>query len=299
LVQRTYGMINLTGLFFILFVLFFHPTFLLIVLVYQFISLIASIAIYFIAKGQMKKLEIKVLENKFDLNLFSIVWNSAWKNGVTSIISGSIKHLSALLIAQWFPAVISASFLFTKRIFDILEKFTAMTYMARLPNIAQLRSRGLYSELNTYLRQTMILSFAVFITGYLAFITMGDFILGFIQNNVNLGSTALIILFSFSTLFSRWTGIMMSVSDQSNKIIEHKNALIIFVVFFISMMFLYEDLQLLAFPIAHLIALLSTIPFIIKQVYKYIGTSFIRFERYVFLPILALLLLINLIYSAL
>ena len=299
LVQKTYGLINLTGLFFILFVLFFHPTFLLIVLVYQFISLTASISIYFLAKDQMKKLEIKVLENKFDLNLFSIVWNSAWKNGLTSIISGSIKHFSALLIAQWFPPLISASFLFTKRIFDILEKFTAMTYMARLPNIAQLRSRGLHSDLNTYLRQTMILSFAVFISGYLAFITIGDFILGFIQNNVNLGSTALIILFSFSSLISRWTGIMMSVSDQSNNIIEHKNALIIFAVFFTSIMFLYKDLQLLAFPTASLIALLCTIPFIIKQVYKHIDTSFIRFERYVFLPTLALLILINSIYSAL
>ena len=91
----------------------------------------------------------------------------------------------------------------------------------------------------------------------------------------------------------------MSVSDQSNNIIEHKNALIIFAVFFTSIMFLYKDLQLLAFPTASLIALLCTIPFIIKQVYKHIDTSFIRFERYVFLPTLALLILINSIYSAL
>ena len=296
IIQRTFGVVNLIGLLLILIVLFYHPTFLSIVLVYQSISLSASILIYFTAKKKLRQMNIVSTRQKFDFNLFSIVWDSAWKNGLTSIISGCLKHFSALLIAQWFSPVQSASFLFTKRIFDILEKFTAMTFTARLPYIAQLRSRGLYIELKLLLKQTILISFAVFILGYITLITMGEFILGFIQSNVNLGTPTLIILFSVATFLSRWSGIMVSVSNQSNKIIEHKNAVIIFFVFTASLLLLYKSLSLLAFPMANIIALITAMPLIIYQVYKTIDTSFYRFERFVFLPAFALLLLINLIY---
>lgn len=296
LTQRVMGLCNLLGLIPILLVLYLYPSLSNIVIIYQLVLFSSSFFVFFKARQFHKNSAASEIPTQIDKNVILVVWDSAWKNGLTSVVSGGMKHLSSLLIAQWFSPSISASFLLTKKFFDILEKFTVLSFTARLPNVSFLKAQKKLGQLNLILKQTIRLCFGVFISGYISIIVFGKKILVLLDSNVLLGGTLLIILFSFSTFISRWSGIMLSISNQSNNIIEHRNALIVFFVFFGLLTLTYEKFGLLSFPFSHILALLVTSPLIIKNVYVPLGTDFLSFEKKVFIPCFSLLVLLNFIY---
>ncbi len=296
LVQRILGIVNLIGLFFILGVLFIYPTLISIVLVYQLITVCATVIVVYFAKKELISLTVDKSFDKFDKELFSIVWESAWKSGITTIIANVVKHISAILVSQLFTPAISASFLFTKRIFDILERFTMTTFQARIPAIAQLRGRGDIGRLIPFLKQTQYISYGVFLIGYLIFIIAGDKILSLIKSNVAIGNYDLIILFSFSAFFTRWAGMTLATSNQANHVVEHIIITTSSIVFFIIIFLFYDVMTINVFPFAQMISMIVIIPIIAKQVYSTLHTSFLKYEKFVLFPIFGLLLLINLIY---
>jgi len=250
---------------------------------------------YFAIK-RIKSLNIKQKFDQINPAYISLVWESAWKNCMTAIISKSIFHISSILAVQWFSPTQSASFQFTKRLFDVIETFTMTTFYARIPSIAKLRGRGNFSVLIPLVKQTQWMAYLVFLTGYSVLLFLGKDALILINSEIELGSSTLIILFSLSTFFSRWTGMALALSNQSNHIIEHICILFVGIVFFI-MIYLFNDaLGVNVFPFAMLFALLCSIPFVVKQVYPVIGTSFFLFESKCMLPALCALILIDSIY---
>ena len=199
--QRVMGLCNLLGLIPILWVLYLYPTLSNIVIVYQLVLFSSSFFVFLKAKHFYKTSKANKTYSKFDKKIISVVWDSAWKNGFTSVVSGGMKHLSSLLIAQWFLPAVSASFLLTKKLFDILEKFTVLSFTARLPNVSFLKAQKKLEQLNLILKQTIRLCFGVFILGYTIMIVFGERILVLFESNVSMGGMLLIILFSFLLFF--------------------------------------------------------------------------------------------------
>lgn len=296
LVQRITGIVNLIGLIFILGVLLIYPTLVSIVFVYQMVSLSVLVSVVYFAKKEFANMSIQKQSNSFDKELFSIVWESAWKSGITTVIANVVKHISAILVVQFFTPAISASFLFTKRIFDIIERFTMTTFQARIPTIAKYRGQGDFDMLMPYLRQTQYISYGVYLVGYIFLLVGGEFILSLISSNVNLGSYSLIILFSLATFMSRWGGMTLSISNQSNQVVEHINAMVVAIVFFSVVFIFYKTLGIDVFPFAQTVSMIVVAPFIIKLVYKNLHTTFWDYEKKVFIPMCGILTLINLIY---
>lgn len=296
LVQRITGLVMLVGLSLILGVLLFYPNFISIILVYHFVYISVLFVIIYYAKKEIRKRSIIKHSNSFDKELFSVVWESAWKSGITTITSSVVKNISAILVNHYFTPTVSASFLFTKRIFDIIERFTMTTFNSRLPVIAKIRGQGNLNKLIPFLRQTQWISYGVFILGYVILLIGGENILTLIDSNVTLGSFSLIILFSISKFISRWSGMTLSISNQSNHVVEHINAIITSVVYF-SVIFLgIKYIGLEVFPLALLVSMLVVKPVIIKLVYNTINTTYWKYEKKVFIPAFGLLLLINILY---
>ncbi|WP_420316810.1 hypothetical protein [Ekhidna sp.] len=296
LTQRIIGITNLIGLVLIIVVLFSYPSLLSIVLVYQFILIAASLitAIYY--KRTFNQLGIKALESRFDKSLFIVVWDSAWKSGITVVISAVVKNISSILVAQLFSPQAASPFLLTKRVFDILERFTSATFQSKIPVISRLRGRGDFERLIPTILRVQYLSFGVFILGYISLLFFGDKILALIDSNVGLGSIELIMLFSISAFLNRWSGFGLAISNQANQVIEHINATLVLIVFFSVFFIGYESWGVLIFPVAQTIAILFTVPLLIKRVYKTMGTTFLRFEKNLLLPLLSVVVLINIIY---
>ncbi|MGL1887879.1 MAG: hypothetical protein OCD76_15295 [Reichenbachiella sp.] len=293
LVQRVLGIVNLVGLGLIMLVLLFYPTLLSIVFIYQLVNLAGTLMVTFFGRRQFLEIKDPLVKAKIDKELFSIVWDSAWKSGITTVLGNIIKHISAVLVAQLFVAAESASFLFTKRIFDIIERFTMATFQAKIPLIAKFRGNGDFNKLFPTLRKTQYISYGIFMFGYIIFILIGENLLSFVSSNVKLGSVSMIILFSFSSFISRWGGMSLSVSNQSNKVVEHLNIMVIAVAFFISIYLFYDVVGILVFPLSQIIAMIISMPLIAYLVYPTLHTNFISYEKRMMLPILALLILIN------
>ena len=147
-----------------------------------------------------------------------------------------------------------------------------------------------------YLRQTQYISYGVYLIGYATLLIGGEYILSLISSNVNLGSYSLIILFSLATFMSRWGGMTLSISNQSNHVVEHINAIVVAIVFFSVVLLAYDVLGIEVFPFAQTVAMIAVAPFIIKLTYKNLHTTFWNYEKKVFIPLFGVLILINLIY---
>ena len=92
-----------------------------------------AMSLFFIAKKEIRNLGIINVRNfKFHYSVFILVWES-WKSTITNISSNIINNISGILVANYFNTAQSATFLFTKRIFNVIESFTQTTFQARLP----------------------------------------------------------------------------------------------------------------------------------------------------------------------
>jgi len=297
LINRIQGLVNLIGLILILYVLFFIPSLINIILVYKSIALLSIFVIFIFANKEFNSI-IKTTNIKyiFDKNLFLIVWENTWKSGTTSILANIIRHMSALIVSQLFTVSTSAMFLFTKQIFDIIEHFTTTTFYAKVPYLTTLRSRGNLIDFNTSLLKIQYISYGVFFIGYIGLIIFGDTILSMIKSNVQLGNVELIILFSYASFFARWAGLTSMISNMANHVVDYKLFLIIIVVYFILIFSLYEIIGIEIFPIATILGFIVGAPILIKYVYSTFDTTFIKYEKKVSIPLLALLTLINIAY---
>jgi hypothetical protein len=296
LVQRIVGLVNIIGLIFILGVLFQYPTLVSIVFVYQLVALSTTVTIILFARKELKSLGIQKQMIGLDKSLFTIVWKSAWKSGITSLLANIVKHISAIIISQLFAPAQSASFLFTKKLFDVIERFTMISFQARIPVIARLRGRGDFHSLIPYLRQTQYISFGVFIICYFMLLLFGETLLILIKGNVQLGSVSLFILFSFATFLGRWGGMNLAIANQANHVVEHLNAILGSTVFFIVIYLFYDNLGINVFPFAQIMGFFFVLFLFIKNVYPTLNTTFISYEKKVMFPFLSILILINVSY---
>lgn len=296
LVHRIIASVNLVGMLLILMVLLYCPTLLTVVCVYQFIVVLTSLSIAFFSRKKLVALGLNLSFSRFDKNVFILVWESAWKSGSTNILAIIVRHSSSVFVAQYFPPIQAGSYLFTKRLFDVLERFTMVSFQSRLPNIASLRGRGDLVRLLPFLKQTQYLAYAVFLLGYFVLLFFGEKIILLINSNVEIGAFPLLCLFSFATLMSRWGSMSLSLSTQSNHVVEHLSAIVYFVVFFVSLFLTYNIYGVNAFPLSQLIAMIFNIPVIMKTVYGTISTSFFEYEKSTLFPAVLILSLLNIAY---
>ncbi|SMD34356.1 hypothetical protein SAMN04488029_1964 [Reichenbachiella faecimaris] len=296
LVQRSLGIVNLVGLGLTILVLILYPTLISIVLIYQIVTLSGALVLVFLGKKEYNKLKTTSRVQRFDKHLFKLVWDSAWKSGITTVIANVLKHISAVLVAQLFTTSQSASFLFTKKIFDILERFTMATFQSKIPVIAKYRALADFKLLMLILFKSQIISYLVYLVGYIGLITIGQDVLSLLNSNVELGDMKMIMLFSFSSFLMRWSGMSLAISNQSNNVIEHLNAGMVAVFFFASLYLLYDILGILVFPMSHIISLIGSMPIIAPMVYKSLHTNFLSYERNKMIPAFIALIVINIIY---
>lgn len=296
LVNRIITLGNLLGIIIVVLVSIYAAGLFSIFLVVQLITILNGVACFYMSKRVNGNFLQKLPKSSFRKDVFIVVWDSAWKSGTTTIVANIIKHISGVIVAQIFTPSVSATFLLTKRLFDILETFTQVTFQAKIPEVASLRGMGDFERLIPLLKKVLYVSYGVFLSGVVVILFLGQDILNLIKGNIELGGPILLIAFCFSSLVNRWGGINLAISNQANHIIEHISAIIVFFVYFLFIILFYKSLGMLVFPLAMLISGICTAPLIIKRVYKTLNTTFFKFEMKIFMPVLVALILISLIY---
>jgi len=292
LVQRIISIVNLFGLFVILLVLIFIPSLFSITLIYQLISMITFLTIAYFSSKNIKNLNLNIHILSFDKDIFLLIWATAKKSLYTTILANIVKHISSIIVAQLLSPAQSASFQFTKRIFDVIERFTITTFQAKLPVFARLRGRGDISSFTQLLLKTQYITYFIFLLGYMSFLFFGNYIVNFIGSKVELYNE-LIVLFGFSVLITRWVGMNLAVSNQANSVIEHFVITLSSIIYFVLIYLFIDTLDFYIFPIAQLIAMLLISPIIIKKVYPTYNTNFFSYEYKIFIPLILIMIIIS------
>ncbi len=296
LINRINTVVSFIGIISVVLVSIYSLNLFNIFFVVQLITLFNGFCYYYAARIVNNNFLKKIPKSFFKKEVFNVVWDSAWKSGATTIIANIIRHVSGIIVAQLFTPLVSASFLFTKRLFDILEGFTQVTFQAKIPEIASLRGRGDFHNLTPLLRKVLYISYMVLLLGVIGILFLGQDILDLIKGNIELGEPLLLVAFSFASLLSRWGGVNLAISNQANNVIEHINALIVFFIYFLFILIFYKILGIIVFPLALIISSIATAPLIIKKTYKTFNTTFLNFEKRMFIPVFVILIIINLVY---
>ena len=293
-VQKIMSVINMLGFFAILFSIYFYGEFLSIIIVQQTITTSALLFVFVYSQYILKILGINKIKTCFERNIFSHIYESAWKTGVSSLSATAIKNTSSILAVQYFPVDQSVTFQFTKRVFDIFEQFISLSMTARIPNLAILRGTGKLNEFKSFFKQTQNICYAIFFLGYILLILFGNKFLVYIGSNLELGSLILLILFSLNTILSRWGAMTHIATNMGNNVIEQKTgtiSLVVFIIFLIIFLEIYNSIN--TFAVALILAQLATIPIIKNYSYATMKTSFYEYEKNMLFRYFILLVLLN------
>ena len=158
----------------ILIVLLLNPTLINIIAAYQSLGLLNLLFMMRLAKKVNNSLLTRLPKMSFQKKIFKVVFETAWKSGVTTVIATTIKHISGVLVSNLMSPTQSAPFLFTKRIFEIIDQFTMAVFKAMIPRMALLRGQGDFKVFIPLVRTLFYLAYGTFIISYLSFIIFGN-----------------------------------------------------------------------------------------------------------------------------
>ena len=291
--QKIIASTNLVGAIFIIICIISSAKLLLMITVQQLILTFSYVLLACAASKKLKGIGIKNIRVNYSPYLFKIVFDAAWKMGISAINSALLRNLSAILVVQFFPTEKSVTFQFIKRFFDIVEQFSIISITARIPMLASLRSRGKIQEFTNLLLQTQNISYAVFFLGYVGIIFFAEFIVGLFDINVFFGDKILIITFSYACILNRWGGMMMITSNQANLVIAHVVAAILSLGYLIILISFLDNGNL---AMAMIFGQILTVPYIARRTYATFSSNFLDFEIKQGIPYLVLLTIINVFY---
>lgn len=274
-------------------VLLIYPSILLLTISASIATLITIMQYYLYFKKYSRK-RIKI--TSLNKDLFVVIWESAWKSGVTKIIAPIISHVNGLIFAQIASPQLSSSYLITERVFRILQNVTMLTFNVYIPTISRLRSKFEITKVNALISKAGLLGYGIFVIGYVVFIAMGESLIVTIRSSVEFASPQIIILFSFAYLLSRIGGFQLNLANQANRIIEHK-AIIIYAVVYFGLLLIYMDnIDMWIFPFAMIVAQIASFIYTAKISYSLYNTNIIAAEKFAFLPPAIILSAINIVY---
>lgn len=236
----------------------------------------------------------KIKFSRFRKDLFLIIWESAWKSGVTKLLAPIIQRISGIIFAQIASPGLSGSYLLTERVFNILQSFSIITVNTYIPQISRMRGQNMFPELTRYIYKIGTLSYSVFLLGYIVVAFFGTAMLNLIDSETTLASPLILVLFSYAYLLQRLGGFQANLANQANNVIEHKAISIYAIVFFGFLLLMSSSLEMWVFPTAMILAQIVAGIYTFTYSYPMYRTTFWGTEKYGFVPIVILLSIINL-----
>lgn len=277
---------------------YFTPSMLLILIILQGVQLSSSLTMYIAAGLQLKQggYEVSYATDTNYKRYFKLVWTNSKKSGFTQLIALCSKYSVGLIGAQLFDPRLSASFLFTFKLFETIEAIVAAVVSAKNPEMIRVRGKGLLSEYRSIVKNVERLGFLLYVIGYITLIMIVTPALSYFDSNLELLPSSIIAILSYAFIFNRLTGIQLNCTNHANYVIEHKAAFIYFVVFLLGLCIGSFYFGIYAIPLALFFAAANNMLFVLPKTYEVYGEDFWSFERMCFIPVFFFISCINIIY---
>lgn len=228
----------------------------------------------------------------WDSGVFTVIWQSAWKNGLTGVLTLGLIQATGIIQAQSGNATATATYVFTLRIVTLLGQLSQAPFLSKLPELARLRAAGDTVKLFSLLRRGMLLAHWSLVGGLVVLPLVAPPVLTWLKSRSVEFDPVLWGLFSLNLFFERWSGMLQQVRNLTNRPLEHYGMFGYFGVNLTVLLLTHDALEMYAFPVAMLAAqLLFAIWLGSVAAYRTLRVKPLNFERGLALPAFAVLAL--------
>ena len=220
----------------------------------QFWVLLNTLRNFLLIRYINNKDNLNLVKNVFDREVFLKVWPSAWRSGIGVFLSSGIINLSGILYAQVASSKASASYLICVRLFQTLINFSNAPFYSKLPVFAKTYAQNKNEFLLGMLNKSMFLTLACYVAGASMIILFGENLLFILKSDVQLPGALFVICFALSFFFERVGAMYLQIHSLKNYIIWHFVNCMNLILILTFVVFLYNYLGFISFPVGMLIA---------------------------------------------
>jgi hypothetical protein len=268
-----------------------------LIILIQLGSLLTSGLILYKAIFARNKLLKSLWNVQYESKYFKLIWGESKKSAISTLFAGITSNVSGLMVNSFFSPIVSISFLLTKKVFDIIGELAMTPFNSYIPDFSILRSSGDITSFNYKVKYYLSTSYFFLISASICFIYFNPIIIKLFNWKIAFLNTYELWLFLFYLLISRWSGVMLFVSNISNKVIEHKNIFtnLVFLIFGIYLFYNQISVEVLLYLL--ILGQLFSSTYIVAETYSMINTNFWDFEKKTTIPIFFIILIIILLYK--
>lgn len=297
LIRKVEGYFSFITVFSKLVVLYFWPTILGLIVVEKIWLVINLVRNFYLSK--------RINDNKissfkswgFDIPFLKKLFNLAWKNGISGILSIGLTNFTGIVYAQLGSTTSVNSYLLSLRVINLLRDFSKAPFYSKIPLLAKLRAENNREKLIAISKKNMTLSNAIFLIGAILTGAFSYEILEFIGSNAQFVEYDLWLLLSIAFFIHRYGGMHMQLYLTTNHIISHIVDAVSGLLFIIFTLLLFKKFELYAFPMAMIGSYLGFHAWVsAKYSLKSIKQSFWKFDLLnivLFLVAVVLLVILN------
>jgi len=289
LVRRIDTLTSLGSVLFSILVLLFSPSLLNLVIVNQTWVLIVAIRdwhlCFKIEDGLYSKLSRSL---PFDKDFFKLVWQPAWRSGISFVMSLGLTNLTGIVYAQIADTSAVASYLLALRILNQIKDISMAPFFSKLSLMAIYRVKGDQKSLVEIIKRGMFLSHLVFVVGVVFVGVFSDNLMEIVHSKVPFVSQGLWLLLGIAFFINRYGSMHMYVYLSTNHVISHIADGVSGVIYIVFCVLLSKVMGVYSIPVAMIIGYLGFYSwYAAKYSYSSIEISFFKLEKTaILLPLL-------------
>ncbi len=293
--RRLETAMSLGAIFTAFLVLTVKPDILTLVIGYQFWAVAGFFAYRAMAFRLVPRASGWAVPRKWEPSVFRLVWNSAWKTGITSILTFGLVQSTGIIQAQFGSPTATVTYNFNLRLVTLIGQIVQAPFLTKLPELARLRAVGDMTNQLRVLRRGMFLTHWLLVFSAIGVSLLMPLAVHWIGSHSLQFDPCLWAIFSVVMIFERQGGMLHQIRNLTNQPMEHI-AMIGYFVFNLTFMtlFLYLGWGMYSFPLSMLATqLIFSLWFAAWVAYPVLGVSPWVFERTVSLPPAFLLITFN------
>lgn len=226
------------------------------------------------------KLSYKLFEaSKYDKKIFKITWPLAWKSGISSLTSQGTANASGILYAQFNEPALIGTYLFAIKIITVVRSFSQAPFYSKIPLLSLLRGKNDLYNWEKNAQKGMFIGSMVMVLGVIGFDLVRDYLLIFIDSNIQFPDPLLWLSLGLAYLLHRYGAMHTHLYTTINKVNSHISDTISSIIMIIFWIAFYNELSVMVFPIGMIVSYLGFyVWFAGYYSYKFISSNPLKFE---------------------
>ena len=219
-------------------------------------------------------------DHLFDRELFRKLWPSAWRSGLSGLMSNGLISLTSVLYAQLGNSSSVASYLLAIRIITQIKEVSMAPFYSKIPLFSKLRVQGELQLLIEKAQRSMFMSHLIFIIGVITISISSKWILSLLGSGLTFVSNDLWLLLGLAYFIHRFGAMHMQLYLTTNHVISHIADGVSGILFIIVSFLLIKPFGLYAIPVGMLVGYLGFYAWYAARFsIKSLAISFYKFER--------------------